>query len=467
MSLARFNIIVCVDKNGGISKDGEIPWKCEEDLRFFRNTTIGEEKNVVIMGRKTYQSIPEKFRPLPKRHNVVISTTLKQEENPRVSVYPSFIDALIGLGSQKKYQEVFVMGGEVVYNEAVRDYLYLCDKIYVTKLKAPYNCDQFFPVFDVEKLPLFSDPYKSQDFTRYCYSPKIVHEEYQYLELLKRTLEKGDRKHDRTGTGTLELFGERMAFDIRKTIPLFTTKQVWLKGIIEELLFFISGKTDTKILEEKKVNIWKDNTNEQFLRKHKLPYREGVMGPGYPHQLRYFGAEYTGPDEDYTGQGVDQLQQVIDMIKDQPNSRRLIISYWNPIQIEEMALPPCLDFIQFSTCQTGDDGMKWLDCAVYQRSMDSFLGGPFNVCSCAILTYMVGFLTGYSPRRLIYNIGSFHIYNNHIESVKKQIKRMPRPFPTLVFRRTDEIRTIDDFTIDDFLVQNYNPCSPLKGEMNA
>lgn len=468
MSLTRFNIIVAVDKNGGISKNGEIPWNYPEDMRFFRSATMGQGKNVVIMGRKTYMSIPEEFRPLKNRHCVIISNTLKQEEHPQISIYKTLLEALKGVGSQKKsYDEVFIAGGEVVYNQVLKHYLYLCDKIFVTKLKSIYECDQFFNMNQVEKFDLFSDPIKSKDFTRYVYIPKVKHDEYQYLDLLCKTLEFGERKSDRTGYGTLSLFGERMVFDIRNTIPVLTTKKVWIRAVIEELLFFISGKSDTKLLEAKGIDIWKGNTRSDKLRELGLNYEEGDMGPGYSHQLRHCGAEYRGANEDYTGQGFDQLQYVINTIKTDPNSRRIIINYWNPCQLDQMALTPCHILVQFNTCLTSDDGEKWLDCSVYQRSMDSFLGCPFNIASYSILTYMVGFLTGYKPRKLVYNVGDFHIYTNHVEQVKKQIKRMPRPFPSLTFRRQDEIKSIDDFKGDDFIIENYEPCSGIKAEMNA
>jgi dihydrofolate reductase/thymidylate synthase len=467
MSLARFNIIVAIDKDGGISRDGELPWDSPEDMNFFKSTTTGNGKNVVIMGRLTYESIPGKFRPLRKRKNVVISSSIEPASEPLISVYPSILEALKGLGNQNGYDEIFIMGGGRIYDDILENYLYLCDKIYLTKFKASYQCDMAIDNQKIESLPLALDVVKSNDYNRFVFSPSIKHEEYQYLKALKNTVNSGDVKPDRTGVGTLSTFGVNFKFDIRDRIPILTTKQVWIEGIIKELLFFISGKTDTKILENQGVNIWKGNTSKTYLEKIGLNYDEGVMGPCYPHQLRHYGASYFGPNENYENKGIDQLQNVIDQIKSDPHSRRLIISYWNPNQLKEMALPPCHIIVQFNVVFDNSNLNKYLDCSVYQRSMDAFLGGPFNIASYSILTHMIAFITDLKPRNLIYNIGDFHIYKNHIEQVKKQITRTPRPFPKLTFRRQDEIKKIDDFTLDDFMIEGYEACGKIKADMNA
>lgn len=466
MSLTRFNIIISVDKEGGISKDGNLPWDSPEDMNFFKSVTTGNGKNAVLMGRVTYDSIPGNFRPLRKRTNIVISSSINPSDEPLILVYSSLLEALKGLGNQNNYEEIFIMGGGLIYEQVLEHYLYLCDKIYMTKFKAAYQCDRFIDLTKIERFPFSSDPVKSTDYSRFTYSPKIRHGEYQYLKALNKTLESGDLKPDRTGVGTLSTFGVNFKFDIRSTIPIITTKQVWLEGVIRELLFFISGETDTKILERDGVNIWKGNTDKKYLEKIGLNYEEGVMGPCYPHQLRHYGAEYLGPHESYENQGIDQLQNIIESIKRDPHSRRLIINYWNPQQLKEMALPPCHIIVQFNIVFDKTDATKYLDCSVYQRSMDAFLGCPFNIASYAILTHMIAFLTELKPRRLIYNIGDFHIYKNHIEQVKRQIIRTPRPFPTLTFRRQSEIKSIDDFTLNDFMIEGYEPCSKIKAELN-
>jgi thymidylate synthase len=253
-----------------------------------------------------------------------------------------------------------------------------------------------------------------------------------------------------------------MEFDLRYGFPLLTTKEVWFKGIIEELLFFISGKTDTKILEAKGVNIWKDNTSREFLESRNLNYREGDIGKSYPYQWRHCGAEYKGCDEDYTNLGVDQLQNVINSIKNDPYGRRHIISSWDVCNIDKMALPPCHCMVQFFVGKE-ENLPKYLDCCMYQRSADMFLGVPFNIASYALLTIIIAHLTNLKPRYYHHVLGDAHIYLNHIDQVKEQIGREPYPFPTVTVNT--HVESIDDFKLTDFTLQNYRHHPKLNGKM--
>ena len=273
------------------------------------------------------------------------------------------------------------------------------------------------------------------------------HEEEQYLDLLREILYYGQKNIDRTEVGTLSLFGKSMTFDLRNGFPLLTTKFVPFEMIKKELLFFISGKTDTKILETQNVGIWKGNTSVEELRKKNLPWREGDMGPSYSHQWRHAGANYTGCDTDYTGQGVDQLRDLIEGLKNKPHDRRHIISAWNVKDISQMALPPCHCFAQFYV-----DG-QYLDCLLYQRSADMFLGVPFNIASYALLTSIIGQLTGLTPRKLIHELGDCHVYLNHIQQVQQQLTRSPYPFPTLDV--TTPLTDIDNIALNDLKLLNY------------
>lgn len=463
MSLARFSIIVAIDKSNGIAKNGNLPWSSRSDMQFFREKTVGNGKNVVIMGRKTYESIPPDHRPLKSRLNVVVSRTWKQEDHMDVTIYPSFLEALIGVGSMKnRYENVFVIGGESIYNESVREYMYLCNEVFVTKFKEDYDCDQFFSWEKISDMPQIQSPTKTRDYTRYFIRPNVTHGEHTYLKLLNHVLENGEQKSDRTGTGTLSCFdGSQMVFDISERIPVITTKKLDYNKVIRELLFFISGKTDTKILEQQNVNIWKGNTSTKFLETRNLDYEEGDMGPLYGFQWRHWGAEYKGCEFQYDGQGVDQLSALIDGIKGEPHSRRHILSAWNVGDLEKMCLPPCHAFVQFNV--SGDK--KYLDCCLYQRSADLFLGVPWNIASYSMLTYMIAHLTGLKPRKFIHDIGDAHIYSNHIQAVNKQLKRTPRPFPTLRFRRAIRINKIDDFEFDHFVVDGYTCWPYIKGKM--
>lgn len=462
MSLAEFSIIVAVDAAGGIAKNSEIPWNSREDMKFFRDTTIGRKRNAVIMGRTTYESIPESHRPLPGRKCVVISRTWKQDAHPDIAVYSSLTDALVGLGAcLNSYDDIFIAGGEQLYNEAVRDYLYLCKRIYVTRFKTDYSCTQFFPYDAIKDLPQNSEPVKTRDYTRFTFLPEESHDEVQYLKLLEHVRDHGEPKPDRTGIGTKSFFGARMKFDLRDRLPILTTKRVSYDMIIKELLFFVSGKTDTRILEDQGVKIWQKNTSKAEIAKRGLPYDEGDMGPGYSYQWRHWGAEYKGCDTDYTGQGIDQLAILIKNIREDPHSRRHILSAWNVSQLDQMLLPPCHLLAQFNV----SSDRKWLDCQLYQRSGDLFLGVPFNITSYALLTAMIAHICQLRPRTLIHVIGDAHIYNNHGDQVKRQLTRTPRPFPKLTFREASRIHEIDDFGPNSFIIENYNSAPAIAAEM--
>nr|QBK85603.1 MAG: bifunctional dihydrofolate reductase-thymidylate synthase [Marseillevirus LCMAC101] len=452
MSLSRFSIIVAIDSGNGMAKNGGIPWGSKSDQRYFRETTHGRGKNAVIMGRITYESIPTQFRPLQGRHCVVVSRSWRQEEHPDIIVCPSLLDALSILGgSVKAYEEVFVAGGEHIYNEAVRDYLYLCDRIHVNKFKTDYDCDQHFPWDEIKDFPILKDVQRTRDFQRYVFLSKIEHPEYQYLKLIQDIAENGDPKPDRTGIGTRSKFGVKMEFDISERIPILTTKKVNYEAIVKELLFFISGNTNTNILKEQGVKIWTANTSKDFLLNVGLDYDEGDMGPLYGFQWRHWGAEYEGMDKDYTGKGIDQLSNLINNIRKDPHSRRHLLSCWNVSQLKEMCLNPCHFTCQFNV--SGD--RRHLDCQLYQRSGDMFLGVPYNIACYSMLTCMIAQITGLRPRKFTHIIGDAHVYNSHQDQVKKQLNRTPRPFPRLSFRGATRIHEIDDFDFKSFIIEGY------------
>ena len=263
----------------------------------------------------------------------------------------------------------------------------------------------------------------------------------QYLDLLQTILTRGHRKEDRTGTGTLSLFGAQMRFDMADGFPLVTTKKMFTRGIFEELLWFISGSTNARVLEDKNVNIWRE-WGDPVTRD---------LGPIYGKQWR----DWVGAD----GSHHDQLLEVIEQIKANPDSRRLIVSAWKVDEIDRMALPPCHCFYQFYVC-----GGR-LSLQLYQRSADMFLGVPFNIASYALLLHMVAQVTGIVPGELVHTIGDAHIYLNHIEQVKTQLEREPLDLPDLWL--SSDITDIRDFTIDDIRVNNY-VCHPaLKGEVSV
>jgi len=254
---------------------------------------------------------------------------------------------------------------------------------------------------------------------------------HSYLELLSDVLENGVQKSDRTGTGTRALFGRQIRFDLSEGFPLLTTKKVHLKSVIHEVLWFISGETNVKPLQQAGGSIWDEWADPET----------GELGPVYGAQWR----RWQGP----AGKVVDQLQGVIEQIRQNPDSRRLIVSAWNPAQIDEMALPPCHCLFQFQVM--GDH----LHCQLYQRSADIFLGVPFNIASYALLTQMVAQVTGLKPGEFIHTFGDLHLYDNHLQQAKKQLAREPRPLPTLQLR--EDVTEIDQFCYEDFQVDGYHP----------
>ena len=257
----------------------------------------------------------------------------------------------------------------------------------------------------------------------------------QYLDLLRHIRENGVMKEDRTGTGTQSVFGYQMRFNLSDGFPLLTTKKVHLKSIIHELLWFISGDTNIKYLKDNGVTIWDEWADEN-----------GDLGPVYGHQWRSWPA----PD----GRSIDQLSQVVDMIKNNPDSRRLLVSAWNPGEVDKMSLPPCHCLFQFYVANGK------LSCQLYQRSADVFLGVPFNIASYALLTMMIAQVCGLEPGEFIHTTGDTHIYRNHFEQVALQLSREPRALPTM--RLNPEVKSIFDFKYEDFTLEGYDPWPVIK-----
>lgn len=286
----------------------------------------------------------------------------------------------------------------------------------------------------------------------------------QYLDLCKRILNEGSFKGDRTGTGTYSVFGHQMRFNLQEGFPLLTTKKVFLKGIIHELLWFITGSTNIKYLVDNDVKIWNEwpyeiykksdayqnETLEEFVLKIKesdeFAQKWGELGPVYGKQWRNFN-----------GEGIDQLANLIEQIKVNPNSRRLIISAWNPCEVDKMALPPCHSFMQFYVL----DGK--LSCQLYQRSADVFLGVPFNIASYALFTMMIAQVCNLEVGDFVHTIGDAHIYSNHVEQINLQLSRDTRELPTM--KINPDVKSIFDFKYEDFELVNYNPHKAIKGKV--
>ena len=283
--------------------------------------------------------------------------------------------------------------------------------------------------------------------------------ESQYINLIKHILKNGISKDDRTGIGTLSIFSYNMTFNLRESFPLLTTKKVYWKGVVEELLWFISGSTDSNVLKEKGVRIWEGNSSREFLDSQGLShYDQGDIGAGYGFQWRHFGAKYTNMYDSYEGQGVDQLKDVIYKIKNTPDDRRIIMSAWNPTDLDKMALPPCHIFVQFWV----DTNKKELHSQMYQRSCDVGLGVPFNIASYALLTCIIAKLCDLTPGDFHYCMGDTHIYKNHIDAIKLQITRDPYDFPKINIK---DITDIDNIKFDDIELIDYKYYENIKMNM--
>ncbi|MGM7701389.1 thymidylate synthase [Pseudalkalibacillus sp. Hm43] len=262
----------------------------------------------------------------------------------------------------------------------------------------------------------------------------------QYLDLCRHILENGTKKEDRTGTGTISVFGYQMRFDLQKGFPMVTTKKLHLKSIIHELLWFLNGDTNVKYLQENGVRIWNEWADEN-----------GDLGPVYGKQWR----SWTKPD----GGTVDQITRVVEEIKQNPDSRRLVVNAWNAGELDDMALTPCHCLFQFYV----NDGK--LSCQLYQRSADTFLGVPFNIASYALLTMMIAQVCDLEPGEFVHTFGDAHIYLNHIEQVELQLTRDTRELPTMTIN--PEVKSIFDFKFEDFTLENYDPHPHIKGAVSV
>ncbi len=262
----------------------------------------------------------------------------------------------------------------------------------------------------------------------------------QYLDLLQRIVNEGTRKEDRTGTGTLSVFGHQMRFNLEEGFPLLTTKKLHLKSIIHELLWFLKGDTNVRYLQENGVRIWNEWADEN-----------GELGPVYGHKWRSW--------PNYNGGHVDQIQDIVNALKNNPDSRRMIVSAWNVAEVDQMALPPCHCLFQFYVANGK------LSLQLYQRSADTFLGVPFNIASYALLTMMMAQVSGLKSGDFIHTTGDTHLYLNHLEQAKEQLKRTPRTLPRMVIN--PNVTSIFDFKYDDFTLEGYDPLPHIKAEVSV
>jgi thymidylate synthase len=513
------SLVACVafqNSKFSLGKNNDLQFHLKDDMLMFKNLTsvvckspatpgqgpIGAlslssvDKNVVVMGRQTWFSIPSRHRPLVGRLNLVLTN---DSHLHRISPYPNKLE--LALRGNKAFTKdmyflnfsqfidfyartnsnVYVIGGGQIYNMFMQNHAIKPSVLYLTHVL------DWIPTPDATPdtyMECMSDDYSLVSYSNKIYDKKsnvhyrylayklneTVGEEHKYLNLCSKVLMTGNERIDRTQTGTISIFGDQLHFDISKCVPLLTTKRVPWKHCIQELLWFLRGDTDAKILQRQGVKIWDKNTSRDFLDARGLEhFDEGILGAGYGWQMRFFGAKYSQAFSDTSFidraqiGGVDQLELIIDALKTDPFSRRIMMCYWNPPDFDKTALLPCHFSCQFYVRQEGNE--KFLDCHFTMRSNDLFLGNPFNIFSYTTLTYIIAMKCDMKPGRLVYSGGDIHIYKNHIEQVKQQLTRTPRPFPMLKLNESIKYKDFDNISIDDFEVIGYFPHNTIKANM--
>lgn len=456
-------IIAAVSKNLVIGRKNDLPWRIQDDMVHFRNLTKG---HVLIMGKNTYLSILKSHgKPLSDRYHIVITSTpeiFNEVDNVIFTKMENF-DTIV----MPENKRCFVIGGTNIY----KHFLPKAYKMHITHIDKVYEGDAHFPGFYDWNIVDASD--KQYSSTEKCHYRFLTYEKYpdprytlindiKYLKLLHTVSTKGCERADRTGTGTISLFGKQLCLDISNTVPILTTKMVAWKSCIKELLWFLNGCTDANVLKQQGVHIWNGNTTRDFLDSRGLSHLpEGDIGCGYGFQWRHFGDAYKTCKDEYTG-GFDQIKYIIEQLKTDPYSRRIFMSSWNPQHMSQMALPPCHVSAQFYV-----DNERGLSCHMYQRSVDCFLGLPFNIFSYTVLTYILATICDMKPKELVISMGDTHIYKDHLEQVNKQLERIPIVPPKLVVNPRIKDIPLSDISVDDFDVIGYFHHEQLKGNMSV
>ena len=475
-----FNVITAYCHNRGIGLYNKLPWPhLKEDMQHFKHITsnsIKGKQNAVIMGRKTFESIQ---KPLSNRLNVVISRSNNYTRDNVVTV-PT-LSAALNVCNNKYISDKYIIGGSSVYYDTLYNYGLQCDNIYATEIDKEYNVDRFFPTLPeyFKLVDSFTKHNNEHDinmtFKTFKNIADIESEENEYLECLNDILTNGERIRDRTGVGTLSLFGKNMKFNISTfekdgmkmyKIPMLTTKKMYFRGILVELLWFLRGGINASWLQDRNVHIWDGNTSREFLDSRGLyDYNVGDIGPGYGHQWVNWGGDWRENTNIEHSTGINQIENIIETLKTDPTSRRCVLSAWNVSDVDKMALPPCHMMYVFKVSDHHKD-VKTLNCKVLLRSNDMFLGSPFNILSTSLLTVLIGKVVGMNPGAIELSIVDAHIYVDHIEQVKKQLDRMPIEFPYLTvdanINSWEDMLGLDE---KNFTIHNYHSWKELKGKM--
>lgn len=457
MALSSFTVIVTTDSEWGMSRQNIVPWDNQEVANFFRSTTIGGRRNAVVMGASTFKFIGS--RPLVDRKTFVISTCLSQTDYQGVAIYSSIREALHNIGETRSmFDDVFVMGGSAIVNEFLGRYSYLCKKIILTKFKLGHRCDKFFPkdILSYAGVNLAKKE-STNSYDRHYYDVQIKHPEEQYISLAKIVLsQSGYHKSGPNTPKIKKIFGEKechLKFDLSETIPILTGSRRDYVTIINELLLYLKGNTDLKLIDDgkgEKSLYWKEHISPERLQSRGFEYEEGDMGPTTGFQWRHYGAEYKTAQDQYNGLGIDQLSLLIENIKNNPQSDRLALTSWNVNDLLKMVDSPLSPFVQFEVV-----GDTKLDILVYLSNIEIALELPNAISLYGMLGCVIAHLTSLKPNFLKIKIGKAYIHHPNEENMEKLVKRCPLPFPKLFFKRKHELKTVDDFSLVNFEIQNY------------
>lgn len=462
-SKINFDIILAVDSKFGIARNGCIPWKIKEDMRHFQNITLDNKDdnktNVIIMGRKTADTL---LKPLKNRLNVVITSNINYRLDEGFENYKNLDECFQNLSLNDNTGKVFIVGGSGLINGLCSGQYYrFCRSIYLTEIEKDFECDTKVEL-DLSSYDRYVIGHRNIDeikytFVKYDY---VNREEQQYLDVAKYILGNGSYRQTRNAK-TYSCFGRSIEFDLKNGYPLLTTKNMFVRGIIEELLFFLRGDTNTKKLEDKKVKIWSGNTTKKFIEDNGKDLEEFDMGPMYGYQWRHYNAQYEGMNGNYEGKGIDQLKNVIELLIKDPNSRRILMTTYNVEQTEMGVLYPCHGLILQFYVENNRISLQ-----MYQRSADWALGVPFNIASYGALLHIIVNLVNnmgdknYEVGRIIMVFGDYHIYSDeksdHVSGIREQIKRQTYPF--CHFELKKELKSLDDLNdleVKDIVISNY------------
>lgn len=470
--MKKFNVILATDLDGGFGFNGELPWDLPKDYGFFKSIVktksilpgINQSDNIMIAGRKTWESMG--CKPLAGTKTFVISSQWESLEqtnsNPKIKFFPNFFAAYLSATTHSD-SDIWVIGGAQIYDCALRHWA--CAQVYWTKIHGHFKSDVSIPMtkYPIEWTHTMTDTDIDKNTgleyqLEFKLGTTIPNAEAQYLATLHDVISTGEKRQTRNAI-TYSKFTRTISADLAQGFPLLTTKKMFWKGIVEELLFFIRGETDTTILSNLGVKIWEPNTTLEFLDSVGLPYPPGHMGPMYGYQWRHWGKPYLSDD---TVTGFDQLVKVIEEIKSDPNSRRIIMTDFNPAQASQGVLYPCHSIVMQFYVESGK-----LSCTMYQRSGDLFLGIPFNIASTSLLLHIISKLTGLIPGTVNLVIGDYHVYDAHVSAVYEQLERTPKDLAQLVIPDFKTLEQVEKSTWTDYQLVNYQSEPVIRAQMIA